>query len=92
MKPELSAVLERADDVRYRSVERETVVIRQQQAEALVLSEVAGRILDLLDGTRSLEEVVARLLDEFSVDRAVLEEDVRAYAGELLETGLVLEA
>ncbi len=55
-------VLRRADDVRFRAVDDETVVIRQEAAEALVLNEVAGRILELVDATNSVEAIIDRLL------------------------------
>lgn len=86
------SVLCRATDLRYRAVDDETVVIRQQSAEALVLNEVAGRILDLIDGRRTVNEVVDRLLEEYEVERPRLLTDVTGYLGELLESGLVVPA
>lgn len=83
------AVLRRADDVRFRAVDDETVVIRQEAAEALVLNEVAGRILELVDGRNTVGDVVDRLLEEYEVSPAALTEDVQTYLRELLEAGVV---
>lgn len=83
------AVLRRADDVRFRAVDDETVVIRQEAAEALVLNEVAGRILELVDGRNTVGDVVDRLLEEYEVSPASLTEDVHTYLRELLEAGVV---
>ena len=84
-----SAILHRTPDVRFRAVEDETVVIRQEAAEALVINEVAGRILELIDGERTVEDVVAQLHNEYEVRIETLRSDVLAYVEELLETGLV---
>ena len=83
------AILQRADDVRFRAVDDETVVIRQEAAEALVLNEVAGRILELVDGRNTVRDVVDRLLEEYEVSPASLTEDVHTYLRELLEAGVV---
>ncbi len=39
------------------------------------LSDVGERIVDLVDGTRSVADIVSVLVDEFDVSRAVAEED-----------------
>jgi pyrroloquinoline quinone biosynthesis protein D len=82
-------VFRRASDVRFRAVDDETVVIRQEAAEALVLNEVAGRILDLCDGRRTLAAIVAQLQEEYDVAAEELTADVQAYLQELVETGVV---
>jgi pyrroloquinoline quinone biosynthesis protein D len=82
-------VLRRLSDVRFRAVEDETVVIRQEAAEALVLNEVAGRILELVDGKRTAAEIAETLIDEYEVDADTLRIDVLSYLGELVETGVL---
>jgi len=84
-----STVLRRVDDVRFRAVGDETVVIRQEAAEALVLNEVAGRLLDLIDGKRTIADLVDRLLEEYEVAPGDVVGDVKEYLEELVETGIV---
>lgn len=84
-----STVLRRVDDVRFRAVDDETVVIRQEAAEALVLNEVAGRLLELIDGQNTVGTLVERLLEEYEVPIAELVADVQEYLEELLATGVV---
>ena len=86
------AVLQRADDVRYRLIGDEAVVIRQQAAEALVLNEVAGAILALLDGNRTARQIAAELGDQFEAKPEVLLDDVRRYLAELEELGIAERA
>ncbi|MBI2212295.1 MAG: pyrroloquinoline quinone biosynthesis peptide chaperone PqqD [Acidobacteria bacterium] len=64
-------------------------MIRQQAGEVLVLNEFGGRILELLDGSRSLAEVVAALGSEFDSEAQTLRADVLQFVGELEEAGLV---
>jgi coenzyme PQQ biosynthesis protein PqqD len=87
-----STVLRRAPDVRYRAIDDETVVIRQEAAEALVLNEVAGRLLDLIDGRRTVAAIVAELQNEYDVAPETLAADVAAYLTELLESRLLIDS
>ena len=74
--------------IRFRRFEDEGVVINQTTAEALVINEVATRLLEIVDGSRTLEECVALLGEEFDVDAETLARDVLAFAGELVDAGL----
>jgi hypothetical protein len=85
---EPETVLRRAEQVRYRLVEREAVVILQAAGEAVVLSEVGARILDLLDGETPVSAWIDRLLQEYEVERPSLERDVLEFLGELCELGV----
>ncbi len=84
-----ATVLRRAEDVRYRLVQDEGVVVRQRTAEALVVSEVGARLLDLIDGRRSVGEILRLLEQEYEVAPATLERDVAGYLEEILAIGLV---
>lgn len=88
--PELrsSAVLRRPEQVRFRILDGEGVVIRRQEGEVLVLNGVGARIFDLLDGRRSVARLLELLEAEYDAARDTLERDVLAYLDELLEAGL----
>ncbi len=89
---EPATVLRRSDDIRYRLVQEEGVVVRQRAAEALVVSEVGARLLDLIDGRRPVGEILRLLEAEYDVAPATLERDVLAYLEEILAIGLVVPA
>lgn len=78
-------------DVRFRVIDREAVVLRQEAAEALVINEVGARILQLTDGKTTLEQMLDQLNDEFDVDRDDLRRDCEEFVTDLQEIG-VLEA
>jgi hypothetical protein len=64
-------------------------VVRLDSAEVLVLNEVGGRVVELLDGSKPLGGISAVIRSEFDVDAARADQDVLDYARELLENGLV---
>jgi len=74
--------------VRFRRFEDEGVVINQKTAEAIVVSEVAARLLEMADGARSLEECAALIGEEFDADRETIERDLLRFASELVENGI----
>jgi coenzyme PQQ biosynthesis protein PqqD len=84
----IEAVLERPSDVRYRRVGDEWVVLRQASAEVLVLNEWAGRVLDLLDGKRTLSDIAEALGQEYAAEPETIRRDVLHFASEIRDTGL----
>jgi len=82
-------IYRRPDDLRFRVLDGEAVVLLQRSAEALGLDAVGSRILELCDGTRPLSAIVDLLEAEFDVERERLAADVERFAGELVEAGLL---
>lgn len=73
---------------RFRRFEDEGIVINQRTAEAVVVSEVGTRLIELADGTRTLEECAAALGDEFDAEPQIIAEDVLRFARELVDAGI----
>jgi hypothetical protein len=85
----LEKIYERSSEVRYRILEGEAVVVRQDVAQVFVLSEVGARVLELLDGKRKLIAVRDLLLLEYEVDETQLEQDLNKYINRLKEAGII---
>jgi hypothetical protein len=85
----LEKTYQRSSGVRYRILEGEAVVVRQDAAEVFVLSEVGARVLDLLDGKRTLADIRDLLLLEYEVDGAQLEQDLYDFINGLKEAGII---
>lgn len=83
------SILRTAPDVRFRRVLDEAVLIRQQSAETLVLNEVAVSVLEKCDGKASLEQITDQIQSEYDADPETIRQDVLAFAGELVSSGLV---
>jgi len=84
-------ILRPRQDVRFRIIDREAVVLRQEAAETMVLNEVGARILELLDGRTAVAEVIDQLEQEFDVDRAELETDCHEFVDHLTQRGVLEE-
>ena len=74
--------------MRFRRFEDEGIVINQKMAEAVVISEVGTRLIELADGTRTLRECAAMLSEEFDASPDVIEQDVIRFAEQLVEAGI----
>jgi len=87
-RPDSTSILKLRTDVRHSRVGDEGVILRQDDAEVLVVNDVAARIVELIDSHRSLDDVIRVLEQEYEVDRATLENDVIHYASTLLDSGV----
>ena len=68
----------------------DVIVLQLEGSKAIVLNVLAGAILDLCDGSRTIEEMVTFLCEHVpGVTRAVVLEDVRALIAQLIETGVL---
>ncbi|MEM8960992.1 MAG: PqqD family protein [Acidobacteriota bacterium] len=76
-------------DVRFRVVDGDAVVLRQNSGQVLVLNAVGARILELLTAQTSTDDLIATLLDELEVDRPQLERDFDHFLDELLNRDIV---
>lgn len=84
-----STILKRRSDVRYRVIEDEAVVVRQTDAEVLVLNAVGARVLDLIDGSSPVRTVLDTVLSEYEVEPARLRTDILDFLRQLSEAGVL---
>lgn len=76
-------------DVRFRRVDDEAVVLRQDAGEVLVLNRTGARVLELLSGGAGADEAARRLAEELEVGVAEAAADVRSFAAELGAAGVL---
>ena len=74
--------------VRFRRFENDGIVIHQKTAEAIVVSDVATRLLEMTDGNRTLQDCVEAISEEFDAPAEVIERDVIQFASELADIGV----
>ena len=77
------------DDVRFRVVFDEAVVLKQEQAEVLVLNEVGARVLEELKRGLRPSQIVGELASEYDASSVELERDVERFVAELLEAKVI---
>ena len=86
---ELNLTYRRRDDVRFRVIDSQGVIICQDSGEAVVVSDVGARILELMNEEQSLLEIVDILSSEYEVARSTLEADALTFADELVACGVI---
>ena len=72
----------------WRIIEGEAVILSLDTKVLRGLNPVGSRIWDLIDGQRSLEEIVGVIVQEFDVAPGDAAQDVRAFIQDLLDRGL----
>ena len=91
----LDTICAPSDDVVAREIEGEIVIvplaagIGDADDELYTLNDTGRAVWQLLDGKRTLREVVASLTEEFEASEAELEADVLGFAGELVQRGIL---
>ena len=80
------------DHVLARRTGDEMVLLNLDNEQYYGLDEVGTRFWDLVAAGGSFGSAITTLLDEYEVERDVLERDLTALVGELSENGLVVEA
>jgi hypothetical protein len=86
-----STVFEFCSHTRYRKVGGEGVVLQQTSSEMIMLNETASDVLELIDGKRSLQDIVEAMLVDYEADPERLSQDVSDYLGQLVEAGVIAE-
>jgi hypothetical protein len=82
----------RADELPFRTLGEETVVVNTRTREVHVLNGTGSRIWGLLSSARSLAGLVEALEEEFALDPTVAMDEVAAFVGDLVDKGLVTVA
>jgi hypothetical protein len=89
MPVSLATVVAPADDVAFREIDREAVVLNLTSGRYFGLNGVATRAWQLLAGGAPVGVVIDRLHAEFDVHRDVVERDVTSWVSALIDKGLV---
>ena len=76
-------------DVLAQEVDGETVLLDLASESFFGLDAVSTRVWQLLGQGADRDAVIATLLDEYDVERAVLERDIEDLLGRLAEAGLI---
>ena len=76
----------------WRVIEGEAVIISLDSKVFRGLNSVGSRVWELIDGRRSVDEIVARIVAEFEVTAEVAARDVAVFVDQLLQKQLVTAA
>ena len=76
-------------DVRFRVVDDDGVIIRQSEGEVILVNELGGQILTLIQQQQSLTDIVAALKARYSAEPTEVMEDTRAFLKEMLTSQVI---
>ena len=72
-----------------RIIEQEAIVILPAQGQVKVLSEVGARIWDLVDGQRTISDLIDIICEEYEVKREEVEKDTMDFVQRLIDVQLL---
>ncbi|TPN56200.1 MULTISPECIES: PqqD family protein [unclassified Mesorhizobium] len=82
-------VLRLAEDASLQHVGDGAVVLLARSGQLYTCNGTTEAFLGKVDGTRSLDQIVGLLCEEFEVDKGTLAEDMAALATELVSEGIL---
>jgi hypothetical protein len=85
----MTTFVTRADRLAAREVAGEMVILAADDSSFFVLNETGTSIWRAADGRTSLEQIAARLCDEFEVDFDTAIRDVDQFARALADAGVI---
>jgi hypothetical protein len=82
-------ILTRNPATAWRVIEGEAVILSLDTKVFRGLNAVGSRVWELIDGRRSLDDIVAHIIGEFEVPPDVAARDVATFVAELIDKRLV---
>jgi len=79
----------RSPEAAWRVIEGEALIITPRESTLHSLNPVGTSIWEHADGRTRVSEIVDAITEEFDVDRARAEEDVKEFLQQLLEQGII---
>ena len=79
----------RASTTAWRVIEGEAVILAVDTKVMRGLNAVGSRVWELIDGRRSVDEIVETVVTEFAVEPARARADVEAFLRQLADKGLL---
>src|SRR3954464_9538844 len=89
MNTTTTEIYRRADELPFRALGAETVVVNTRSRDVHVLSGPGAHIWNLLIEARTLTELMAVLESEFDLDPAGAQPEVASFVADLVDKGLV---
>jgi hypothetical protein len=86
--PELDDVLKLSEDVRFRIMNHEGVIVRQDSGEILAVNASGVLVLQAVDGHRPVREIIGVVESAYDVPGENLQRDVLEFITEMLDAGV----
>ena len=86
---DLQTILETDASLSAREIGEETLIVSERGDTLHILNNLGQAIWRAMDGQHTLAQIVEQICTEYSVSQAVAEADLRRFAAELVQMGLV---
>ncbi len=73
-----------------RVVDGTAIIVMASSGEVMMLNAIGSRIWELLDGTRTAQEIVRAIVSEYEVTEQQARQDVEEFLQKLMETGALV--
>lgn len=73
-----------------RIVDGEALLVLADSGEVTVLNGVGSRVWELVDGSRSVAQIVDSLVEEYEMTRDEVQQDVTSFIRELIENKILV--
>lgn len=83
-------ILKRNNDFVFKKVKNEAVLLNAKTGDYFGLNEVGTDFYMLVDGKISMEEIIKKIMDDYDVDKEILQKDIDELADKMLEKGILL--
>jgi hypothetical protein len=77
------------EDTAVRTIEGEAFIVNAETSELHNLNPVGTRVFELVDGVRTVGDIVAAIVGEYEVDRETAERDVAEFLDLLSDKDLI---
>jgi hypothetical protein len=79
----------RNDDIAWRNIDGEVLVVNPKDSLIYPLNDVGTRIWELLDGKSAVSDIVSIICEEYDADEMAIQNDIIDFLEDLLKAGLV---
>ena len=87
----LDTRLVKNEKIPWRIIEKDAILIDLEEGEVIRLNPVAAEIWNAIDGTRTMDGIVAHICRTFEVSKRKARRDVHRFAKQLLHQELIQE-
>jgi len=84
-----NAIPQLRDDVRFREIDNEAVIVCQTSGAILAVNEIGARVLSAAESGLSVDALIDDLEKKYDVTVEALKSDVSKFIGELSEAGVL---
>jgi transcription initiation factor TFIIIB Brf1 subunit/transcription initiation factor TFIIB len=85
----LNKVIKKDKEIEYKILEGETLIFVPKKGNFYRLNEVGTRIWQLIDGKRTIKEIIKRVYKEFDVSKERVESNIIEFIDKIKKKGLL---